>query len=41
MGRVVWTEQAFNSHHLPPSVAAYADGIGLLSIDPQFLVRSK
>lgn len=36
---MIWTEDVFDSHQLPPSVAAYADGIGLLSIDPHFLAQ--
>jgi hypothetical protein len=40
-GRVVWLEKDLDEKLSEPSVSAYAEGIGVIAIDPHLLARMR
>jgi len=39
-GQMVWTTQSYPSTERPLSVTAFVDDIGIVSLDPHWLVRA-
>jgi hypothetical protein len=40
-GRIVWIQQRLGEKASEPLIRAFADGIGLISLDRRFLVRAE